>query len=233
MYMTATEKSKINQLAEYFAEHFNNDQFQYDAESGHIVRYPLGADGKRTQIIELSDWNQGHINKFDKSFMVAALVLPKYCQYDSAFEISFIVDHSKSDTGKPIKFDYVYKFHSDEFFLRLKKHLRLLNLVPEIIRKRELINFETPMLKVDCFYRYNTLKNRISKCARITFRDTKDFPEHTIVILDDDHKFLMAIDGMEQEFQDRYYDGIVGRKTIVRGKFLNNKEQALIKMVYY
>lgn len=43
----------------------------------------------------------------------------------------------------------------------------------------------------------------------------------------------MAIDDMEQEFQNRYYDGIVDRKTVVRGKFLNKKEQSLIKMVYY
>lgn len=233
MYMTATEKSKINQLAEYFAEHFNDKQFQYDAENGHITRYPLGADGKRIQIIEVSDWNQGHINKFDKSFMFASLISPKYCQYDSAFEISFVIVQAPSDTGKPIKFDYVYKFHSDEFFLRLKKHLRLLNLVPEISRRRDLINFETKMINVNCFYRYNTLKNRISKCARITFKATQDFPERSIIILDDDHKFLMAIDDMEQEFQNRYYDGIVDRKTVVRGKFLNKKEQSLIKMVYY
>jgi hypothetical protein len=231
--MSATEKSKINQLAEYFAKHFNDEHFQYDTKNGDIAQYPLGTDGKRIQIMEVSDWNQGHINKFDKSFLFASLILPKYCQHDSAFEISFVIVQPPKGIGKPIKFDYVYKFHVDEFFLRLKKHLRLLNLVPSISRKRELVHFETNMINVHCFYRYNTLKNRISKCARITFKATQDFPEHFIVILDDDHKFLMAIDEMEQEFQNRYYDGIVDRKTVVRGKFLNKQEQSLIKMVYY
>lgn len=231
--MSPTEQSKINKLAEYFATHFNNKYFQYESKNGHIAQYPLGADSKRIQIMEISDWNQGHINKFDKFFMLASLILPKYCQHDSAFEVSFAITQPPKNIGKPIKFDYVYKFHSDEFFLRLKKHLRLLNLVPSIIRKRELVHFETKMINVHCFYRYNILKNRISQCARITFKATQNFPEHFIVILDDDHKFLMAIDDMEAQFQKRYYDDIVERKTIERGKFLSKKEQDLIKMVYY
>lgn len=75
-------------------------------------------------------------------------------------------------------------------------------------------------------YMSATEKSKINQLAEY-------FSKHFIVILDDDHKFLMAIDEMEQEFQNRYYDGIVERKTVVRGKFLNKTEQALIKMVYY
>ena len=100
-------------------------------------------------------------------------------------------------------------------------------------RKYKVANFETKEIKVTYFYRYSYVRCIVSQCAIITFKAVKGFPDVTINVLNDDHKFLIAMDEMEKEFQQRYYDGIVDRKMIERGKFFNKQEQNLIKMVYF
>lgn len=229
--MFKTEINKAEELSKYFAAKFTDKHHEYGFTNTSIVRYPLQPDGSRTKIIQMHGWRNGPIESFDDCDLVAALILPSFCRYDSNFEISFAMAQLPKD--KPIKFDYVYRFHFDEFFIRLKKHLRLLNEAPDIKRKRELVDFETDTFKVNCFYRYDRISQIVSKCARIHFKAFKEFPEHTIVALNDDHKFLVAMDDMEAQFQKRYYDDIVERKIIERGKFLSKKEQELIKMVYF
>lgn len=231
--MFRTEINKAEELSKYFAAKFTDKHHEYGFTNTSIVRYPLQADGKRSRVIEINSWGKGHIDSFDESYLVAVLRSPELCSYDSNFEISFFLAKSPKDKSKPVKFDYVYRFHFDEFFIRLKKHLRLLNEAHDIKRKRELIDFETDTFKVNCFYRYDRTSQIVSKCARIHFKAFKGFPEHTIVVLNDDNKFLIAMDDMEAQFQKRYYDDIVERKTIERGKFLSKKEQELIKMVYF
>lgn len=229
--MFRTEINKAEELSKHFSAKFADKHYEYGFHNNSILRYPLQFNGSRTKIIQTHGWGNGTIESFDHSELVAALILPSFCNYDTNFEISFAMAQLPKD--KPIKFDYVYKFHFDEFFIRLKKHLRLLNEAPDIKRKRELVDFETETFKVNCFYRYDRISKIVSKCARIHFKEFKGFPEHTIVALNDDHKFLVAMDDMEIQFQKRYYDDIVERKTIERGKFLSKKEQELIKMVYF
>lgn len=229
--MFRTEINKAEHLSKYFSAKFTDKHHEYGFSNNTIVRYPLLSNGSRTKIIQMHGWGNGTIESFDDFDLVAALILPSFCSYDSNFEISFAM--AQLPTDKPIKFDYVYRFHFDEFFIRLKKHLRLLNEAPDIKRKRELVDFETDTFKVNCFYRYDRVSQIVSKCARIHFKAFKGFPEHTIVALNDDHKFLVAMDDMEAQFQKRYYDDIVERKIIERGKFLSKKEQELIKMVYF
>lgn len=233
MFMPSTEINKATELAKYFSSKFSNAEYEYGDDSIYVHRYPLTPDGHRIRIYETSGWGSGYIRYYDKFYQVASIVNGRECHWDSAFEVSFTLLTSKYDTGKPIKFDYVYRLHVDEFWVRLKRHLKLLNEATLLHKKRELINFDSKSLMVKCFYRYDRISQIVSKCALLKFKASNGYPEHKIVILNDDNKFLAAIDDMEKTFQTRYYNGIVDREKIERGKFFNKKEQELIKMVYY
>lgn len=231
--LPTTELNKAAELAKYFASKFANAEYEYGDESIYVLRYPLTPEGNRIRVYETTGWGNGGIRQYDKFYHVANLVNSKVCNWDSDFEISFMTHTKKDDKGKLIKFDYLYRFHFDEFWIRLKRHLKLLNEAILLHKKRELINFDSRSLNVTCFYRYDRISHIVSRCALLKFKATKDYPEHKIVILNDDNNFLAAIDDMEKTFQTRYYDGIVEREKIERGKFFNKIEQELIKMVYY
>lgn len=232
MSMKANELNKANELAKYFSSKFTNSEYEYGDDSIFINRYPLTNKGRRIKIYETS-WGTGQISQYDKFYQVASIVNSRDCHWDSDFEISFTLLSSEGDTGKPLKFDYLDNFHFGQFWIRLKKHIKLLNEVPELHKKRELINFNSKSLSVTCFYRYDLISNLVSKCALLKFKGTKDYPAKKIVVLNNDNKFLAAMDDMEKSFQSRYYNGIVDRENIERGKFFNKKEQELIKMVYF
>lgn len=232
MFLNRNETTKISMLEEYFVSKFNNKNYEYGSEGQSIIRYPLKPDGSKLIVLESNRWPKFGIRHYEKSYPVATIIDQHPCKYDSMFEISFNLESSMND-GKSFKFDYVSDFHSKEFFNRIKKHLKLLNEAIDIHNKRSLIDFESETIKVDYFYRYERISNLISKCALITFKSYKNFPMHSIVILNDDNKFLLAIDEIEKEFQKRYYDEIIPRKEIIRGKFLTKKEQELIKMFYF
>lgn len=231
--MKPTEVNKATELAKYFASKFSNAAYEYGDESIYVFRYPLTPEGKRIRVYETTGWGNGDIHHYDKYYKVASIVNGRECHWDSDFEISFTLLTSKEDTGKPVKFDYLDNFHFCEFWIRLKRHLKLLNEATQLHKKSELVNFNSKSLSVTCFYKYDRISKMVSKCALLTFKGTQDHREHKIVVLNDDNKFLSAMDDMEKTFQRRYYDGIVDREKIERGKFFNKKEQDLIKMVYF
>jgi hypothetical protein len=220
--------NKLKELGHLFSK-FSNQDYQYGQDGLSVVRYPLTPDGKRIHMYEVNRWD-GDIRGYDKSYNVANIITSNW-DYD--FDVSFVLTSEQNDNGKPIKFDYLYKFHSNEFFVRLKKHLKLLNDSPEMHRKRELVEFESTRFKVSIFYRYDISTKIVSRCAELKFKAFNGMLEHRITVLNDDHRFLAAMDEMEQEFQERYYRNIIERKKIERGSLLNKTEQNLIKMVYY
>lgn len=233
MFKSVAYVNKTKALAAFFSAKFSNHEYDYGDESVFVNRYPLTQDGQRIKVYDVSGFGTESIRTYDKSFNVASVVNSRECPWDSESKVSFTLLSSKDDTGKPIKFDYLNSFHFDEFWIRLKRHLKLLNQVSNLHKKRELVNFDTSILSVVCFYRYDRISNTVSRSALLKFKATQNHPEHKIVILNDDDKFLAAIDDMEKTFQHRYYDGIIERPKIERGKFFNRKEQSLIKMVYY
>lgn len=224
-YQNNTEKR--DKLAEYFASKYNTEDLLYEGQNSGVVRFPLNNGSK---IIKSSfDIYTGKDNDYYDSVCVA--LLSGFCPYND--EVDKEVSFQLMKGADSFKFDYLNDFHAKEFFCRLKRHLKLLNIAGSMQRKHKVANFETKEIKVTYFYRYSYVRRIVSQCAIITFKAVKGFPDVTINVLNDDHKFLIAMDEMEKEFQQRYYDGIVDRKMIERGKFFNRQEQALIKMVYF
>lgn len=227
------KKDKAKIIAQYFSSKFNDRFFSYDQEDGVVIRYPLTKDGKKIKVIEQSYNSPDQIRFYDKFYIVAFIYSPIACPWTAYNEIPFTLAQQKDAEDKPIKFDYLNKFHSNEFLVRLKRHLKLLNEATEMHRKRDLVAFDSAKLEVKIFYSYNTVTKIVSRCATLIFKAFNQHPERAIIIISDDNKFLAAIDEMEKEFQSRYYDSIVEREQIQRGQFLNKSEQELIKMVYF
>jgi len=222
-----SDNKNRDRLAEYFSSKYNTSDCLYEGQSSGVVRFPLRNGSK---IIKSAfDVYTGKHNQYYEYVCIA--LLSSYCPYHDEVdkEISFqLIKNTDS-----FKFDYLNDFHAKEFFSRLKRHLKLLNIAGAMQRKHKVSNFETQEIKVTYFYRYSYVRHIVSQCANITFKAIKGFPDVTVTILNDDHKFLIAMDEMEKEFQQRFYDGIIERKTIERGKFFNKQEQDLIKMVYF
>jgi hypothetical protein len=225
-------KEPADILAQYFSSKFNDEHFSYENKNGSIARYPLNKDGSKIKTFEQS-YSGSEITVFDKCYRIAFILSASDSRWGSHNKIPFYLCEDEIGKKKPIKFKHLYDFHSNEFLIRIRKHLKLINEAHNMHRKRELIEFESNTLQVRCFYRYDSIGNTVGRCATLYFKEFNGHTAKEIVILDDDNKFLAAIDEMEAEFQRRYYDHIIHRDKIERGKFISKRDQQLIKMAYF